>query len=534
MLLAAAVFALQPADLVVTNATLWTDGQVVRGSFLAVRDGRFVHVGDPRPELVGPTTVRVNAEGRLVTPGVIDSHTHMVEHGKNLFNLNLRGSRDKAEFVRRVKDWNEKLPQGRWLFGTGWSAESWPEKQEPTKEWIDAVTGERPAVLTRMDGHSMLVNSAALKLSGITKDGPPNPAGGVIDRDPATNEPTGRLRNAAMGLIKSPGATPEETYEGLKAAVREANRYGVTAVSEICSTFNFALVRNYVSEPNPTLRFALYARTSDWPTTIQAVKGFKNVDGWVNARGLKVYMDGSLGSRTAFMSTPFNSQPAGKEADWRGLPMPGATDGTYRRGFQQAAENDLQVIVHAIGDQSNHDLLNMFSEVPFVQRKRFRIEHVQHLMAQDYPRFGQLGVIPSMQPYHKADDGRYCEEVIGEDRSRTSYAFRSLLKHRARLAFGSDWSVVTINPWAGIAAAVTSKVLTGDIWMPHERITFDQALDAYTRGSAYAMFAERELGRLEPGYRADFVVLNDSPYRSGVDLWKIAPVATYVEGRKAY
>lgn len=214
--------------------------------------------------------------------------------------------------------------------------------------------------------------------------------------------------------------------------------------------------------------------------------------------------------------------------------MPGAVNGTFAREFAQAASQGYQVIVHAIGDQANHDVLNLFEAVPGVRDKRFRIEHVQHLMPEDYPRFERLGVIASYQPYHKADDGRYCEEVIGTKRSESSYAFQSLIQNRARLAFGSDWPVVTINPWEGIRAAVTGKILTGKVWMPHQSITVHQALDAYTRGAAYAMFLEKEIGSLKTGFRADFAILNQDPFKPGVDLSKTKPVSLWVEGRKVF
>jgi hypothetical protein len=533
-MLIAALLALQtpPPDLVVMNARIWSDGRVVRGDCLAIRDGRFVYVGPFRPEMARSGTRVVDARGQMVIPGLIDSHTHLLEGGVGLFELQLRPATSKADFIRRVKEWNEKLPPGQWLTGNGWSAESWPEKEQPTKEWIDAVTGDRPAFLTRMDGHSALANSAALRKAGITKDGPKDPPGGVIDRD-ANGEPTGMLREEAVGLVQPPPPTEEERYRGLLAAVKEANRYGVTTVSDIASVANFDLYRRYASQAEPTLRFALYARTDDWNRTITAVNAFKNVPGWAEARGLKAFMDGSLGSRTAFMHAPFNELPPGKPKDWRGVPMPGAVDGTYRQGFRAAAAAGLQVIVHAIGDQANHDLLNLYENIPDLKARRFRVEHVQHLMPGDIPRFARLGVIPSLQPYHKADDGRYCEAVIGADRSRHSYAFRSLLAANASMVFGSDWDVVTIDPFAGINTAVTGKILTGKVWQPQQNITLDQALSCYTSNGAYAAFWENEIGRIAPGFRADFVVLNQrTPTARTLD--RLAPSEVYVEGRKVY
>lgn len=214
--------------------------------------------------------------------------------------------------------------------------------------------------------------------------------------------------------------------------------------------------------------------------------------------------------------------------------MPGAVDGTYATQFKEAGRLGYQVIVHAIGDQANHDVLSLFGSVPGVQSKRFRVEHVQHLLPEDYGMFARYGIIASYQPYHKADDGRYCEEVIGTERSKSSYAFKSLIQSKARLAFGSDWPVVTNNPWEGISAAVTGRIMTGKVWMPHQNISLNQALDAYTRGSAYGMFMEKEIGSLKPGYRADIVILDRDPFKPGVDLAKVRPKSLWVDGRKVF
>ena len=243
-------------------------------------------------------------------------------------------------------------------------------------------------------------------------------------------------------------------------------------------------------------------------------------------------MDGSLGSRTAWMLAPY-TKPLPDQKSPTGLPRPGFSDGTYERGIREAAAANLQVIVHAIGDRANREILSLFEKAaPNLNGRRFRVEHAQHLTAEDIKRFGKLGVIPSMQPYHKADDGRYCEEVIGTARSRTSYAYRDLLNSGAQLAFGSDWPVVGDNPWLGIETAVTGKVLTGKTWMTHENITLNEALIAYTSAGAYAMKRENDLGQIKEGYCADFQILNASPFAKGVDFTKLHPDTLYVGGRK--
>jgi predicted amidohydrolase YtcJ len=527
---------LAPAHLVIDNAQIWSDGQVGFARFAAVRDGRFIHVGEPVAELVGPNTVRVDAGGRVVIPGLIDSHIHMISGGLGLTQINLRAAVSRDDFIRRVREWTREVPRGRWLLGGRWSVESWAVREEPRKEWIDFATPNTPAYLTRMDGHTALVNSAALKIAGITKDGPPDPPGGVIERDPQTGEPTGILREKAMGLVSRhiPPVSVDDKLAALKLAIREAHAHGITAVSDIPGLGDLPVYERLAAEPELSLRFFLYPTGGDWAAAAKRVRAFKGKHMAVEVKGFKAYFDGTLGSRTAMMRQPFLGNAEGKE-DWRGLPMPIAVDGTFLRDARAADAAGLQSIVHAIGDEANHILLNQLSEAyKDVRAARNRSEHAQHLLPQDIPRFARLGVIPSMQPYHKADDGRYAESYIGAERSRSSYAFKSLLDAGAMLAFGSDWPVVSINPFLGVEAAVTGKTMDGRYWQIQENITVAEALRCYTSHAAYASFAEREIGKIAPGYRADFVVLDQSPFGQGVKWESIRPLWVYLEGRRVH
>ena len=532
MLLCALLLASQSyADLVISNATLWSNGKMTPNAFIAVKGGRISYVGKPDRWMAGPTTEKVDARGRVVLPGLIDAHAHLLGGGVELTQLDLNGTKTKADFLRRIAVWVERTEPGKWVIGNGWSAESWPEKVQPTKEWLDEISSETPMALYRMDGHSLLVNSAALRLMNITKDGPGNPAGGSIDRD-AKGEPTGLLRETAMSLAAKaiPQPTDEETYQGLKAAVKMANSNGITAVSEINSASGLPHFRRYASD-GPTLRMGVYLTAGNWTSDIQAAKGFQKTQ-WVSVQGLKAYMDGSLGSRTAWMLAPY-TKPLADQTSLTGLPRPGVTNGTYAKGIRDAAAANLQVIVHAIGDRANREVLNLFQKnAPNLAKLRFRVEHVQHTSKQDIRRFAQLGVIPSMQPYHKADDGRYCEVVIGTARSRSSYAYRQLLDSGARLAFGSDWSVVTINPFVGIEAAVTGRIMTGKVWMPHQNITVHEALKGYTVNAAYAMKMEKDIGQVAPGFRADLILLNASPFAKNPNWKQMGPTDMWVGGQR--
>ncbi|MEM2125801.1 MAG: amidohydrolase family protein [Candidatus Methanosuratincola sp.] len=527
----------------IENARIWSDGRTGFAEFAAVRNGVFVYVGSREERFIGERTQRVDARGAVVIPGIIDSHIHMLSGGTMLAQLQLRDARDKADFIRRVGEWVKRLKPGEWVLGGRWSVESWENPEQPTKEWIDPLTPDNPVYLPRMDGHSALVNSVALRLAGITREAPPDPPGGVIDRHPVTREPTGILRESAMTLVSRliPLMTVEQKVIALKKAMEEANRHGITAVSDIPSMADLPAYEELAKTDDLSIRFFLYLTASDWESAIERVKTFQGKPGWIEVRGFKGYMDGSLGSRTAYMKEPYLpvSDDTGlptTQASWRGLLREGVADGVLAKNIRSAARNNYQTIVHAIGDEANHMLLNILRDAYGVQlyNRRCRSEHAQHLLTEDILRFGTLGVIASMQPYHKTDDGRYAESYIGAERCRGSYAFRSLLNSGAVVAFGSDWPVVTLNPFLGIESAVTGKTLDGKLWQTQENISVPEALRCYTTSSAYAVFAENEIGRIAPGYRADFVILNHSPFDRQVVWSEIRPTQVWVEGRRVY
>ncbi len=523
-----------PPDLVIYNAKIWSDGQMLRGDTISIRAGKIIYVGPYQQTLVKSAVAQLDAKGKTIIPGLIDCHTHLASDGVSLLNLRLRDAKSRTEFIQSIGDAARKLAPGQWLRGSGWSTESWPDSAQPKKDWIDGVTGGRPVVLDRMDGHSVFVNSEALKRARITKDGPKDPPGGVIDRDPNTHEPTGLLSDTAMSLVYMmvPSPSQEAKLEGLRLAVKEANSHGVTSVCDIGGDF-----RSYEKAfqgRDLSIRFFLYQSVGDgpWDSAVESVKRFKGIPGFIEARGIKAYMDGSMGSRTAYMHEPYTNSGPNHPKDFRGVERAGATNGNYAKGISLASKEGLQVIVHAIGDQANHDILDLFeANASHLSRNRFRVEHAQHLLPEDVSRFGKLGVVPSMQPLHKADDGRYAEVVVGKERCRTSYAFHALLATHANLVFGSDWNVVSCDPFLGIDAAVTAMTLKGDVWFPEQSISVSDALKCYTSRAAYSVFKEQELGQIKQGYRADLVILNESPFQRSVNLSTIHPVRVFVDGR---
>lgn len=524
------------ADLAIENARIWSPDRVGFAEFAAVRGGRFEYVGPRDPARIGPSTRRIDAGGRPVIPGLIDAHIHMLSGGKLALQLQLRDAKDRPDLIRRVQEWTQRQPPGRWILGGRWSVETWSDPQPPTRAWIDPVTGDHPLFLARMDGHSALVNSLALKQAGITATGPPDPPDGTIDRDPKSREPTGILRESAMSLVAThiPGLTIDEKVEALRRAATTAIAAGITAVGDIPNLEDLPAYEHLGEQLMP-VRFYLYPTALDWTVAVPAVRRFHARPGRIEIRGLKMYMDGSLGSRTAYMHEPYLGNDAARPG-WRGLLREGADAASLKRNLSAARDARLQPIAHAIGDEANHALLDAY-EAAYgreLASARARIEHAQHLLPADIDRIGRLGVIASMQPFHKADDGRYAESYVGAQRSRSSYAFRSLLDAGAIVAFGSDWPVVTLNPLLGVEAAVTARTLDGKTWQEQQAIPLFDALRAYTAGAAYALFAEDDIGRIAPGCRADFVILNRSIARDETQWNELRPREVWMDGQRVY
>lgn len=515
--------ATQPrADVILTNGRFWTGlpGQPWAEA-VALRGERIIAVGSGPDilKLAASDTHVVSLGGKLALPGFTDSHTHFFGGGFQLLSINLWQTRSQEDFRQRVAAYAKKVKPGQWIQGGGWDHEVWPGAHLPTKELIDPVTPDNPVAVERLDGHMVLANSAALRLAGIDKH-TQDPPGGVIVRDPKTEEPTGILKDAAVSLVESkyPPPTAAEYDAALDAALREAAENGVTSIADITTWDQWPVYRRFREAGKLTVH--VYARTplSEWERQRDAVDRFGRGDAWLRFGGFKAFMDGSLGSTTAYFFQPYADAPGTS-----GLLRPdNVPEGKMRDKIIAADAAGLPVSVHAIGDKANNLLLNYFEAAEKAngpRDRRFRDEHAQHLQPSDIPRFGTLGVIASMQPYHLLDDGHWAEKRIGPERIKTTYAFRSLLDAGARLAFGSDWPVAPLNPVRGIYAAVTRRTVDGKNpggWVPEQKITVEEAVRAYTKDAAYAEFADRDQGTLEPGKLADIVVLSD-------DIFKIAP-----------
>jgi predicted amidohydrolase YtcJ len=528
------------AETIYTHASIWTGVPgAPRAEALAVGQGKLLAVG-PAAEvakLAGPATKTVDLGGRFVVPGLIDTHTHFLSGGFQLASVDLRGAKSRDEFVQRLAAFAKGLPAGRWITGGDWDHEAWGGEL-PRREWIDVAAGDHPVWVNRLDGHMALANSRALALAGVTRE-TANPAGGLIVRDEKTGEATGILKDDAMGLVDRvvPAPTEAARDEALQRAMRHAVSLGVTQIHDMGTWDDLAADRRAAAKGALLLRIYAFVPLDTWPRLAEMVKKEGRGDDWLRWGGLKGFVDGSLGSTTAWFHEPYTDAP-----DNRGLVV--TEPSRLAADIKAGDAAGLQVAVHAIGDRANDWILDTFAEAVRANgergpgERRFRIEHAQHLSPGAIPRFARQGVIPSMQPYHAIDDGRWAEKRIGPVRIKTTYAFRSLLDAGARLAFGSDWTVAPIAPLEGIYAAVTRRTLDGKNpggWVPAQKITVEEALRAYTAGGAWAGFQEDRLGTLEPGKLADFVVLSE-------DLFKIDPVAirdvkvlrTVVGGKESY
>ncbi|HEY2025454.1 MAG TPA: amidohydrolase, partial [Gemmatimonadaceae bacterium] len=506
----------------------WADAVLVRGDHIdAVGSSAEVK------KRAGPATKTIDAKGMMLAPGFIDSHVHFLDGGFALSSVKLRDARSKAEFIRRIKAFAATIPPGTWITNGDWDHTNWGGEL-PERSWIDSVTPNNPVWINRLDGHMNLANSLTLRAAHVdrnTKDIP----GGTIVRD-ASGEPTGVLKDNATDLVwrVMPPPSMEMSQRALDSAMTYVAERGVTSVQHMGTWEDLAVFERAHHAGALRTRISAAVPLATWETLRDTVAARGRGDAWLRIGSLKGFVDGSLGSHTAAMLEPFTDAP-----NDRGLFVT-PPDSLYAR-TSGADKAGLQVVVHAIGDSAIRTQLNIFERVERengARDRRFRIEHAQHIAPSDIPRFAKLGVIASMQPYHAIDDGRWADKVIGAERAKGTYAFRSLLDNGTTLAFGSDWFVAPATPLEGIYAAATRRTLDDkhpDGWVPEQKITVEEALRAYTTGSARAQFREKDLGTIAPGMLADLVLVDRDITRIPAPTIRDARVVlTMVGGRVMY
>jgi predicted amidohydrolase YtcJ len=525
------------ADLVVVNANVHTiDSKRPAASSIAVLGDKIIAVGsdaDTKP-LIGPRTKVIDAKGKLIVPGFNDAHVHFMETGSQLSSVDLRDAKTPQEFVERIKAFAAKLPKGRWILGGKWDHENWTPNELPTAAMIDAATPDNPVFIDRLDGHMALANSLAMKLAGVNKD-TKDVDGGLIVRD-ANGAPAGVFKDAAMSYIGRviPEFSLEEKLEYAQAASDHAASLGITSVQDMSAGTEVGVYQELLRRGTLKTRIYGCSPLSDykrWQNT-----GVRHAfgDAMLRVGCLKGYSDGSLGSTTAWFFEPYADAPTSV-----GLPsdeMPKLAE-----NIAAADKAGLQIMIHAIGDRGNATVLDAFGKAEQsngARDRRFRVEHAQHLRQKDIKRFGTQKVVASMQPLHIIDDGRWAWKRLDEKRLKGTYAFRTLLDSGAVLAFGSDSPVASINPVWGVYAAVTRRTLDDknpNGWLPEQKISVEEAVRAFTWGSAYAEFQENVKGTIEVGKLADFVILSDDIFT--IDPTKIGGVkviSTIVNGKIVY
>ncbi|MBL0169618.1 MAG: amidohydrolase [Gemmatimonadaceae bacterium] len=498
-----------PVTLAVVNARVWTGDSIAPwAEAIAIADDQIAAVGTTAAirALLSETTRVIDAKGAMVTPGFIDSHVHFNDGGFALASVQLRDAKTRAEFIQRIAAFAKTLPKGTWIRNGDWDHTNWGGEL-PSRGWIDSVTPDNPVWINRLDGHMNLANSlamAAAKIDRATKD----IDGGTIVRDVA-GEPTGILKDNAQSLVDAvqPPRSDAEWDRALDTAMTHVAARGVTSVHHMGGWGDLTAFRRANRAGKLRTRIVAQVPLSDWARLRDDITQNGRGDDWLRVGALKGFVDGSLGSHTAAMLAPFADSP--RDSGF----FVTSPDSLY--AWTKAADAaGLQVMVHAIGDRAMRTQLDIFERVAKengARDRRFRIEHAQHIDPADIPRFGALGVIASMQPYHAIDDGRWAGNVIGPTRAKGAYAWRSLLDARATLAFGSDWFVAPPTPLEGIYAAATRRTLddrTPGGWVPEQKIAVEEALRAYTHGSAYAGFQDDKLGVLRAGMLADLVMVD--------------------------
>lgn len=513
------------------------EGEVTRFRGMVIDDdGRITQLlqrGDKPSDRVD---FRQDGRGRTVVPGMIDGHLHLMGLGLAQLTLDLSNTETLQQALDKLAAYAAANPDQPWLIGRGWNQERWGLGRYPTAAELDAVVGDRPVWLARADGHAGWANSIALEAAGVTAE-TADPAGGRIERLAGSRMPAGVLVDAATALVDArvPPPRPSDRDLALYEAQRVLLRNGVTAVADMgTSVEDWMTFRRAGDVGRLDIRIMAYAADVDAMVMIGGPAPTPWLyDDRLRLNGIKLFLDGALGSRGALLTEPYADDPGN-----RGLPL---LDGTQLRNLMsRAAMDQFQVAIHAIGDRANREALDAIAELSgdYDGDRRWRIEHAQVVAPTDIARFGQHGTIASMQPQHQPSDRLMAEARLGPNRLAGAYAWRSLLAAGAPLAFGSDAPVEPPLPFAGIAAAISRTGADGQPaggWQPQQVITREQALAAYTAGAAYAGFAERRFGRLAEGQRADFVVIDRDPLEATPeDLRGIRVLETWINGRKVF
>ena len=490
--------------------------------------------GEPWPEPPKGLAFKLDAGGKTLIPGLIDAHGHVMGMGLSLITLDLSDTKSLAQAQEKIRAYVAANPGRKWIIGTGWNQEQWGLGRFPTAAELDAAVGDIPVWLERIDGHAGWANSAAIRAAGVTA-ATKAPAGGRIEM--ASGKPAGVFVDKAMDLVQKvvPPPAPKDRDLALEKAQRALLSMGITGIADMGTSIeDWQAFRRSADRGALRVRIMSYAAGLDNMVLIAGPEPTPWLyDDHLRMGGIKLLLDGALGSRGAWLKADYADAPG-----QRGLNMIPGTP--LRNIMSRAAMDNFQVAVHAIGDAANGEILDAVEELGDTYKgdRRWRIEHAQIVDPADLPRFGRLGVVASMQPVHLASDWRMAMARMGEARLQGAYAWKAMLDNRVPLAFGSDVPVESANPFPGIAVAMTRQDAQGEPvggWMPQQRVSFQAALDGFTRQAAYAGFAEKKFGSLIPGQRADFLLIDrDISSAQPADIRATQVLETWIGGKRVY
>ena len=504
------------------------DGKLQRfGALVIGNDGKVRQVVE-NPELIrlAGITNSVDGSGKTLLPGLIDAHGHVLGLGFSALQLDLVGTGSLEDLQTRLKDYAVAHPGARWIVGRGWNQELWPVKRFPTAADLDSVVSDRPVVLERVDGHAVVANSAAMKAAGVTAS-TEAPAGGRIENGLFVDNATGLVTKAI------PQPTPAEFDQAFSKAQQILLAYGVTGVGSMSTALGDWKAMKRAGEAGQLqVRFMVYADELKLLPEVPKPTEWLYGD-HLRMVGIKFYADGALGSRGAWLKQPYSDKP-----DTRGLQF--HSEAELLTLADTAASRGFQIATHAIGDAANAEVITVYEQMSkkYGADRRWRIEHFQVVDPVDIPRLKPAGIIASMQPTHQTSDRLMAEARLGPDRLAGAYAWQTVEKLGIPLAFGSDFPVESPNPFPGLSAAVSRQDASGQPpggWIPSERLSFEQALAAFTRGAAYAGFAEDRIGSLEPGKWADFIIIDRDPSKvTAKELAGTQVIETWIAGKKVW
>jgi predicted amidohydrolase YtcJ len=535
------------ADTIIAHGRVYTGNSAEPwAEAVAVRDGKIIAVGDEQTifKVRSAATTVIEAGGHLVLPGFVDCHVHFIGGSLGLGRVNLAGAKNYSDIQQRLRDYAAKHPGKDWVLGRGWNYAMFGSETLPDKKYLDEIFPDRPVLLGGYDGHTYWANSKALALAGIT-NGTPDPANGAIVRDPKTHEATGALKEAAHGLVDRvvPKPSRDENLAALRAGIKWANEHGLTRVHSAGGDFeHLDLYDELRKQGQLTLRFYIAyflnppeLRAQDVVAITAARKKYR--DDWIDTNAVKMMVDGVIESHTAAMLGPYSDDPSTKgKLFWE--------PAKYTAAVTELDSAGLQIFTHAIGDYGIRTALEAYEhaeQVNHTQDRRPRIEHIETVDADDIPRFGKLGVIASMQPLHAYPDADTLDvwaRNVGADRASRAWAWKSISNAGGHLAFGSDWPVVTLDPWEGMQTAVTRQTKEGKPdggFVPAQRLTVEETVRGYTLSAAFAGRREKTEGSIEQGKLADLIIVSQNIF--DIDPHRIAEtkvLTTMVGGRVVY